>query len=142
MPTASEPSDVGTAFIGATVAVMFSLAWAKRRAGAALHNRPLVANASMTFIDGCLAAGVLVALAAQRIAGWWWADPLTAGVVALVALNEARAHWKSHTAAALPGPNAPGELASAEKDHKPPSSRRADAAVGRPGTHGTGRPPT
>jgi len=89
--TASTPSAVGTAFLGVTVAVMFGLAWGKRRTGAALQNHPLMANASMTFIDGCLAAGVLVALAVDRIAGWWWADPLAAGVVALIALNEARA---------------------------------------------------
>lgn len=91
--TESTPSVVGTAFMGATVAVMFSLAWGKRRTGAALKNRPLLANASMTLIDGCLAAGVLVALGVDRVAGWWWADPLAAGIVALVALNEARASW-------------------------------------------------
>jgi divalent metal cation (Fe/Co/Zn/Cd) transporter len=54
-----ESSPLGTAFIAATVVVMFSLAWGKRRTGRALASRPLVADASMTFIDGCLAAGVL-----------------------------------------------------------------------------------
>jgi divalent metal cation (Fe/Co/Zn/Cd) transporter len=88
-----ESSPVGTAFIGATVVVMFSLAWGKRRTGRALASRPLVADASMTFIDGCLASGVLVALLADRVMGWWWADPLAAAVVGLVALNEARENW-------------------------------------------------
>jgi divalent metal cation (Fe/Co/Zn/Cd) transporter len=58
-----------------------------------LGNRPLIANASMTFIDGCLATGILVALLADRIFGWWWADPLAAAIVGLVALNEARDNW-------------------------------------------------
>ena len=89
-----ESSPLGTAFMAATVVVMFLLAWSKRRTGEALGSRPLVANASMTFIDGCLAAGILAALAADRLAGWWWADPLAAGVVALVALNEGREHWE------------------------------------------------
>jgi divalent metal cation (Fe/Co/Zn/Cd) transporter len=88
-----ESSPLGTAFIAATVVVMFSLAWGKRRTGRALASRPLVADASMTFIDGCLAAGVLAALLADRVMGWWWADPLAAAIVAVVALNEARENW-------------------------------------------------
>jgi divalent metal cation (Fe/Co/Zn/Cd) transporter len=90
-----DSSPVGTAFIAATVLVMFSLAWGKRRTGLALASRPLVADASMTFIDGCLAAGVLAALVADRLFGWWWADPLAAAIVGLVALNEARENWTS-----------------------------------------------
>jgi len=93
--TVSEPSGLGIAFMAATVVVMFGLARAKRRAGLALDSRPLLANASMTLIDGGLAAGVLVALVADRLAGWWWADPLAAGVVGLIALNEARENWTS-----------------------------------------------
>jgi divalent metal cation (Fe/Co/Zn/Cd) transporter len=88
-----ESSPLGTAFIAATVVVMFSLAWGKRRTGRALASRPWVADASMTFIDGCLAAGVLAALLADRFMGWWWADPLAAAIVAVVALNEARENW-------------------------------------------------
>jgi divalent metal cation (Fe/Co/Zn/Cd) transporter len=89
----AESSPLGTAFIAATVVVMFSLAWGKRRTGRALRNRPLIANASMTFIDGCLAAGILVALFLDRLVGWWWADPLAAAIVGLVALSEARENW-------------------------------------------------
>ena len=91
----SEPSGVGIVFMASTVVVMFGLARGKRRTGLALDNRPLVANASMTLIDGCLAAGILFALVADRLVGWWWADPLAAGVVGLVALNEARENWTS-----------------------------------------------
>jgi divalent metal cation (Fe/Co/Zn/Cd) transporter len=89
----SESSPFGIGFMAATVAVMFVLAAGKRRAGRALANRPLVANASMTFIDGCLAGGILVALALNTAFGWWWADPLAAGVVAVLAANEARESW-------------------------------------------------
>jgi divalent metal cation (Fe/Co/Zn/Cd) transporter len=96
----SEPSGVGIVFMAATVAVMIGLARGKRRTGLALDSRPLLANASMTLIDGCLAAGVLVALVADRLVGWWWADPLAAGVVGIIALNEARENW------ATPGPHA------------------------------------
>ena len=88
-----ESSTLGTVFMAATVVVMFTLAWGKRRTGRALGNRPLMANASMTLIDGCLATGILVALLLDRVAGWWWADPLAAAIVGLVALNEARENW-------------------------------------------------
>jgi divalent metal cation (Fe/Co/Zn/Cd) transporter len=93
--TRPESSPVGIGFIAATVVVMFVLARGKRRTGRALGNRPLVANGMMTFIDGCLAAGVLLALVLQTTAGWWWTDPLAAGVVAIVAFNEAREGWES-----------------------------------------------
>jgi divalent metal cation (Fe/Co/Zn/Cd) transporter len=86
----SAPSPVGIVFLAATVVVMFVLAWGKRVTGLELGNRPLVANASMTLLDGCLAGGVLVALVLDQMMGWWWADSLAAGLVALVMLNEAR----------------------------------------------------
>jgi divalent metal cation (Fe/Co/Zn/Cd) transporter len=88
-------SPVGTAFMAATVVVMFTLAWAKRRAGEELESRPLATDATMTLIDGFLASGVLLALVLDRAAGWWWADPLAAGIVALVALKEGREGWAS-----------------------------------------------
>jgi divalent metal cation (Fe/Co/Zn/Cd) transporter len=85
-----QSSLIGITFMAATVVVMFVLAWGKRRTGLALGNRPLIANASMTLLDGCLAAGVFTALILDTIAGWWWTDPLAAGLVAIAALNEAR----------------------------------------------------
>ncbi len=90
-----DSSPLGTSFIAATVVVMFCLAWGKRRTGHALSNRPLIADASMTFIDGCLASGVLVALVVDHLFGWWWADPLAAAVVGVVALAEARENWRA-----------------------------------------------
>lgn len=91
----SQPPGIGMAFMAATMVVMFGLARGKRRTGLALGNRPLVANATMTMIDGCLAGGILLALVADRLVGWWWADPLAAGIVGLIALNEARENWTS-----------------------------------------------
>jgi divalent metal cation (Fe/Co/Zn/Cd) transporter len=91
----SKPSPIGVAFMAATIVVMFVLAWGKRRTGLALGNRPLVANASMTLLDGCLAGGVLVALVIDQVMGWWWADSAAAGLVALVMLNEAREAFTS-----------------------------------------------
>lgn len=89
----AETSPVGMAFMAATVVVMFILAWGKRRTGLALVNRPLIANARMAVIDGSLAASILAALALEVVFGWWWADPVAAAIVAVVALNEAHELW-------------------------------------------------
>ena len=86
-------SPVGVAFMTATVAVMFGLAWTKHRTASALRSSPLHANAHMSGIDGVLAAGVLLALVARMALGWEWVDPVAAVVVAVAALNEARAGW-------------------------------------------------
>lgn len=87
-------SPAGIAFLGATVVMMVSLSISKRRVGLALPSAPLVANANMTLLDGALATGVLVALVMDLVAGWWWADPAAALVVALVALEEGVDGWR------------------------------------------------
>ena len=81
---------------------MFALAWGKRRTGQSLGNRPLIANASMTFIDGCLASGILVALVVDRLFGWWWADPLAAYGVAAIATIAGRRAWLGVNCCAIP----------------------------------------
>ena len=94
--TAARPSEsaLGTGFMAATVLAMFGLGAAKRRAGRRLDNSPLVANASMTFLDGCLATGILVALLADVVFGWWWTDPVAAGAVAAIAAYEGVTGWR------------------------------------------------
>jgi len=92
----NEPSTspVGATFMAATVVVMFGLAVSKRRVGRRLGSRPLLANARMTFLDGCLAAGVCTALVADLVLGWWWGDPLAAAVVAALAAREGVNGWR------------------------------------------------
>jgi divalent metal cation (Fe/Co/Zn/Cd) transporter len=90
----SDPSPIGIAYLAATALVMFVIARRKRVIGRRLESPPYQAEASMTLLDGCLATGVLVALALSWLAGWWWADPLAAGVVGLFALREAREGWR------------------------------------------------
>ena len=40
-----------------------------------------------------LSGALLVGLGANAIAGWWWADPVTALVIAAVAVREGRHAW-------------------------------------------------
>ena len=89
-----ESSPWGMAYLAVTALVMFALAHRKRVLGADLGNHPLAAEASMTFLDGCLAVGILAALAALAVFGWWWADPVAATAIAVAAIVEARGNWR------------------------------------------------
>ena len=84
-----ESSRWGIAYLGMTALVMFVLAFWKRRVGTALDSEPFVAEARMTFLDGCLALSILVALSLNTLWGLWWADALAAAVVGVVAGREA-----------------------------------------------------
>lgn len=89
----ADESIAGIVYLGATAIVMFGLALAKRRAAIGLGSQPLAAEATLTLLDGALATSILLALAANGVLGWWWADPLATFLVALVAANEARENW-------------------------------------------------
>ena len=89
-----EESPVGIAYVATAAVVMFGLAIAKRRVADRLDNAPLRAEANITLLDGFLATSILIALVLTAWLGWWWADPLAAILVALVALNEAKEHWE------------------------------------------------
>ena len=69
-------------YLAITAVVMFVLARLKRSTARALESAPLEAEASMTFLDGCLATGILVALMLNVLVGLWWADPAAAALVA------------------------------------------------------------
>ena len=97
--TEPDSSPLAIGYLSVTVVVMFTLARLKERIGARLESEPFRAEASMTFLDGCLAAGILIALVLNTTLGWWWADPLAAAVVGLVAASEAREGFASDRAA-------------------------------------------
>ena len=83
-------SPLGIVWTGVTAAVMFALAFGKAQTGAALDNPVLRAEGRITMIDGILATAVLVGLALNAFAGWWWADPLAGYVLLYYAMREAR----------------------------------------------------
>lgn len=54
------------------------LARAKRRVGAALNSRALIAESTQTSICAYLSAILLGGLVLNATLGWWWADPVAA----------------------------------------------------------------
>ena len=87
-------SPAGIAWTAITAAVMFGLAYGKARTGAALDNPVLRTEGRVTTIDGILATAVLLGLALNAAAGWWWADPLAGYVLVYYAAREVRTIWR------------------------------------------------
>jgi divalent metal cation (Fe/Co/Zn/Cd) transporter len=84
-------SPLGIAWTAVTAAVMFALAAAKARTGAALDSPVLQTEGRVTMIDGLLAAAVLVGLVLNALAGLWWADPAAGYVLVYYAAREVKA---------------------------------------------------
>jgi divalent metal cation (Fe/Co/Zn/Cd) transporter len=87
-------SWVGVALAAFTAVTMPLLAAAKRRVGHRLNSSATVNEASQTQICAYLSVALLVGLLANAIAGWWWADPLAALLIAAIAIREGREAWR------------------------------------------------
>jgi divalent metal cation (Fe/Co/Zn/Cd) transporter len=100
-----DGSPIGIAYLALTACVMFGLARLKRTTARGLGSEPLHAEAGMTYLDGCLSASVLAALALNASLGWWWADPLAALLVAAAAIHEGVGHWRESAPHAVDAPD-------------------------------------
>jgi divalent metal cation (Fe/Co/Zn/Cd) transporter len=83
-----EATPLGIALTAAAVAVMTVLGILKARVARSIANRVLAAEARFSLVDAALSATVLLGLAANAAAGWWWADPGVALLLAALALRE------------------------------------------------------
>jgi divalent metal cation (Fe/Co/Zn/Cd) transporter len=91
-----EPSAswVGVGLAGFTAVTMPLLALVKRRVGRRLGSAAAVKEASQTQLCAYLSVALLAGLLANAVAGWWWADPLAALVIAGVAVREGVSTWR------------------------------------------------
>jgi len=92
----NEPavSWVGIGLAAFTAPTMPLLAMAKRRIGHKLGSSATVQEASQTQLCAYLSIALLTGLGANALLGWWWADPITALVIAGVAVREGRESWR------------------------------------------------
>ncbi|WP_431235762.1 cation transporter [Mycolicibacterium psychrotolerans] len=87
-------SPIGIGLAAVSLAIMPLLSWAQRRAGRELGSRSAVADSKQTLLCTYLSAVLLAGLLLNALAGWWWADPIAALVIAGVAAREGREAWR------------------------------------------------
>ncbi len=87
-------SPWGIAYLAVTAVVMLALAALKFRTAAEIGSPPLRSEATMTLLDGMLAAATVAGLVLHAAAGWWWADPAAALLVSVAAGREAVENWQ------------------------------------------------
>lgn len=95
--SAPDASVVGIVLATASLVVMPLLAKAKRRNGRAMASAAVVADSNQTQLCAYLSAILLVGLVLNAVAGWWWADPLAAIGIAVLAMREGREAWRGDT---------------------------------------------
>ncbi len=94
----SRPSAswVGIGLAAFTAPTMPLLASAKRKVGRALNSSATVSEAGQNQICAYLSIALLAGLLLNAVAGWWWADPGTALVIAGFAIREGRDSWRGN----------------------------------------------
>jgi divalent metal cation (Fe/Co/Zn/Cd) transporter len=92
-----EVSWVGIGLAAVTALTMPLLARAKRKVGRGLTSSATVSEAGQNMICAYLSVALLVGLLANALAGWWWADPVAALVIAAVAVREAVRSWRGES---------------------------------------------
>ena len=85
-----EPSTVGMVLLVLSVAAMYWLARAKRRAAAALKSRALEADSFQTSASFWLSVVGLAGIGLNAAFGFWWADPVAAFGIAVLLVKEGR----------------------------------------------------
>jgi divalent metal cation (Fe/Co/Zn/Cd) transporter len=72
------------------------LSLAQRGAGRELGSASAVADSKQTLLCTYPSAAVLLCLVLNAALGWWWADPVAALVLAVLAVREGREAWRGH----------------------------------------------
>jgi hypothetical protein len=87
-------SWVGIGLAVVTLATMPPLAAAKARVGEKLNSAATRSEGRQNLLCAYLSAALLLGLGANALLGWWWADPVTALLIATVAIDEGRKAWE------------------------------------------------
>jgi divalent metal cation (Fe/Co/Zn/Cd) transporter len=89
-----QPSWVGVGLAAFTAPTMLLLARAKRDVGSRLNSSATVKEGAQNMLCAYLSVALLVGLLLNAVAGWWWADPTAALVIAAVASREGLESWR------------------------------------------------
>lgn len=83
----------------------------QRRAGREIGSAAAVADSQQTLLCAYLSAVLLLGLVLNATLGLSWADPLTALVIAAIAVKEGRAAWQGKGCCAAPATSVAAEVA-------------------------------
>jgi divalent metal cation (Fe/Co/Zn/Cd) transporter len=97
-----DASWVGIGLAAFTLATMPPLAIAKGRIGEKLGSSATRSEGQQNMLCAYLSAALLVGLGANALFRLWWADPVTALLIALVAAKEGRESWRGESCCAAP----------------------------------------
>jgi divalent metal cation (Fe/Co/Zn/Cd) transporter len=104
-----EASWVGIGLAAITLVTMPPLAIAKGRIGEKLGSSATKSEGQQNMLCAYLSAALLVGLGANALFGLWWADPVTALVIAGVAVKEGHESWRGDSCCTAPIAVANGE---------------------------------
>jgi divalent metal cation (Fe/Co/Zn/Cd) transporter len=100
-----EASWVGIWLSVVTLLTMPPLAIAKARIGEKLGSSATKSEGQQNMLCAYLSAALLVGLGANALFGLWWADPVTALLIAGVAVKEGRESWRGESCCTAPIPD-------------------------------------
>jgi len=89
-----ETSWVGIGLALVSLILMPFFGIAKRRVGSRLGSAATAGEGTQNILCAYLSVALLLGLGLNAMAGWWWADPIAALVIAVVALREGVSTWK------------------------------------------------
>ncbi len=78
---APEESLIGIVLAMASLTIMPAIAWGKLKSATALGSASLRAEARETLACSVLSLTLLAGLGLNALFGWWWADPVAAGLM-------------------------------------------------------------
>jgi divalent metal cation (Fe/Co/Zn/Cd) transporter len=111
-------SWVGIGLAVVTAITMPLLARAKARVGDALSSSATKGEGRQNMLCAYLSVALLLGLGANALFGLWWADPVTALVIAGVAIKEGRQSWRGEACCATDaGLGAAGSAACCSDPH-------------------------
>jgi divalent metal cation (Fe/Co/Zn/Cd) transporter len=99
-----EASWIGIGLSIVTLLTMPPLAIAKARIGEELGSSATKSEGQQNMLCAYLSAALLVGLGANALFGLWWADPVTALLIAGVAVKEGREAWRGESCCTAPIP--------------------------------------
>jgi divalent metal cation (Fe/Co/Zn/Cd) transporter len=88
-----EFSPWGMVLLAMSIAIMLWLARAKRKLARDLRSDALAADAFQTTACWWLSLAAMAGVGLNGWFGWWWADPVSALVIAYLIVREAREAW-------------------------------------------------